>query len=109
MAKCSPTPRLGTSAAPSRSTQQLSSFLLLVRRERFTVAREDSEETLAMVQTIETRRGAKGLALDPKSHKFYVAATDSTSANSARDGAALGSSKILVYAMEQNPGILKQP
>jgi DNA-binding beta-propeller fold protein YncE len=38
-----------------------------------TVAREDSRETLTVVQKVETQRGARTIALDEKSHRLYLA------------------------------------
>lgn len=53
-----------------------------------TIAHEDSPEKLTVVQTLQTERGAKTMALDTKTHRIYVAA-----------GKA-GSMKILVYSAD---------
>ena len=37
-----------------------------------TVIHEDSPQTFSVVQTVETRRGARTMALDPKTHKLYT-------------------------------------
>ena len=39
-----------------------------------TIAHEDSPEKLTVVQTLKTQRGAKTIALDPKTHNIYLAA-----------------------------------
>ena len=39
-----------------------------------TIAHEDSPDKLSVVQTLKTQRGAKTIALDPKTHNIYLAA-----------------------------------
>lgn len=39
-----------------------------------TIAHEDSPEKLTVVQTLKTQRGARTIALDPKTHNIYLAA-----------------------------------
>ncbi|HEX3719788.1 MAG TPA: YncE family protein [Verrucomicrobiae bacterium] len=41
-----------------------------------TIAREESPDKLTVVQTLVTRRGARTMALDPDSHKIYLATAD---------------------------------
>lgn len=38
-----------------------------------TVAHEDSPDSFPVVQTVETRRGARTMALDEKTHRVYLA------------------------------------
>ena len=38
-----------------------------------TIAHEDSPDKLAVVQTLKTQRGARTMALDPKTHNIYLA------------------------------------
>ena len=69
-----------------------------------TVAHEDSPETLTVVQTLQTERGARTMALDPATHRIYLAAAryapprPGASANS-RPTALPDSMRILVYEM----------
>src|ERR1019366_10723490 len=37
-----------------------------------TIAHEDSPDKLTVVQTLKTERGARTMALDPKTHKIYL-------------------------------------
>jgi hypothetical protein len=39
-----------------------------------TIAHEDSPDKLVVVQTLKTERGARTMALDPSTHRIYVAA-----------------------------------
>ena len=39
-----------------------------------TIAHEDSPDKLTVIQTLKTQRGAKTIALDPKTHNIYLAA-----------------------------------
>jgi DNA-binding beta-propeller fold protein YncE len=39
-----------------------------------TIAHEDSPEKLTVVQTLQTQKGARTMALDPKTHKIYLPA-----------------------------------
>ena len=41
-----------------------------------TVAHEDSPDKLSVVQVLHTARGARTMALDPKTHRIYLAAVD---------------------------------
>ncbi len=72
-----------------------------------TIAREDSPDKLAVVQTLQTARGARTMTIDPKTHKIYLAAADyeapAAQAQPApgqrppRPKMVPGSFKILVY------------
>ena len=53
-----------------------------------TVAHEDSPDAFTVVQTLKTERGARTMALDPKTHKIYLASGQRGVANSF---------KVLVY------------
>ncbi len=75
-----------------------------------TIGREDSADKLTVVQTLQTTRGARTMALDPRTHKIYLAAADfETSTEQAqptpgqrppRPRMVPGSFKILVYGNE---------
>jgi DNA-binding beta-propeller fold protein YncE len=72
-----------------------------------TIAREDGD-TLTVVQTLKTERGARTMALDPVTHRIYLATAqfESSSEQAAggqrrRPRALPGTFKILVYGMEQ--------
>lgn len=75
-----------------------------------TIAREDGTGKLALVQTLQTARGARTMTLDPKTHKIYLAAADYESpAEQAQPVAGQrptrpkmvpGSFKILVYGID---------
>ena len=72
-----------------------------------TIAHEDSPNALTVVQTLVTRRGARTMALDPKTHKIYLAVAEYDpvalpGANTPGRPAKTipGSFKILVYGME---------
>ena len=75
-----------------------------------TIAHEDMPDKLTVMQTLKTERGARTMALDPKTHKIYLAAAQFESSPEAASGAPRqdpktvpGSFKILVYGMKQNP------
>lgn len=73
-----------------------------------TIAHEDSPDKLTVVQTLETQRGARTMALDPTTHNIYLATAQvDTSANQPPAGEGHhripfvpGTFKILVYGME---------
>ena len=77
-----------------------------------TVAHEDAADKLAVVQTLATERGARTMALDPKTHKIYLASAKYEApaeqpagqpAGGRRGGRPRmipGSFKILVYGMQ---------
>ena len=71
-----------------------------------TIAHEDTPDKLTVVQTLKTERGAKTMALDPKTHRIYLGAvkyetpTDgATGGGRGRGKAVPGSFRILVYGM----------
>jgi DNA-binding beta-propeller fold protein YncE len=68
------------------------------------IAHEDSPEKLTVVQTLQTARGARTMALDPITHRIYVAAAKyqelaADAAPNARPQMIPGSMRILVYGM----------
>jgi len=68
-----------------------------------TIAHEDNPEKLTVVQSLATERGARTMALDPKTHKIYLASAkyeESSGAPRQRPKIIPGSFKILVYGME---------
>lgn len=73
-----------------------------------TVAHEDAPDKFTLVQTLTTVRGAKTMALDPATHKIYLAAVNyaAPAAGAApargrgRGQAVAGSFHVLVYGYE---------
>lgn len=65
-----------------------------------TIAREAGDQ-LTVVQTLKTERGARTLALDPATHKIYLASArfDAPAAGQRRGKMIPGTFKILVYGM----------
>lgn len=73
-----------------------------------TIAHEDSPDKITVVQTLTTERGARTMALDPKTHKIYLASAKYEASTGSTDGGARrrpkmipGSFKILVYGMDK--------
>jgi YVTN family beta-propeller protein len=73
-----------------------------------TIAHEDSPDKLTVVQTLKTERGARTMALDPKTHKIYLPTAQfepqpEQAAGSPRQRPKMvpGTFKILVYGMEK--------
>ena len=73
-----------------------------------TIAKEETPDKLTVVQTLETQRGARTMALDPKTHKIYLATAQfepqpEQAAGSPRQRPKMipGTFKILVYGMEK--------
>ena len=73
-----------------------------------TIAHEDSPDKLTVVQTLKTEPRARTMALDPKTHKIYLAsakfgaASDQPSGGKkGRPSAVPGTFKVLVYGMEK--------
>jgi DNA-binding beta-propeller fold protein YncE len=73
-----------------------------------TIAHEDSLDKLTVVQTLPTAPGARTMALDPKTHKIYLAAaqfeaaTDQPAGGERRRPRMIpGTFKILVYGMDK--------
>ena len=72
-----------------------------------TIAHEDSPDKLTVVQTLKTERGAKTMALDPKTHNIYLSTAKFEAAPAQAEGAPRqrpkivpGTFKVLVYAMD---------
>lgn len=75
-----------------------------------TIAHEDSPNQLTVVQTLKTERGARTMALDPKTHKIYLVTakfqprTPGATGRRRRFGRIVpGSFKVLVYGMDSAP------
>lgn len=73
-----------------------------------TIAHEDSPDKLTVVQTLKTESRARTMALDPKTHKIYLAsarfgaASDQPSGGKkGRPSAVPGTFKVLVYGPEK--------
>ncbi len=68
-----------------------------------TIAHEDSPEKLTVVQTLKTERGARTMALDPKTHNIYLPSAQYEAAAEAKQRPKMvaGSFKVLVYGMEK--------
>src|SRR5436309_280696 len=72
-----------------------------------TIAHEDAPDRLTVIQTLKTERGARTMALDPRTHKIYL----STAKFEAPSGGSEGGRqrpkmvpdtfKVLVYGMEK--------
>ncbi len=69
------------------------------------IAREVAPEKLTVIQTLKTERGARTMALDPKTHRIYLpwakfepAPSPSPGASSARPSIVPNTLKLLVYA-----------
>jgi len=73
-----------------------------------TIAHEDSPDKLTVVQTLQTQRGARTMALDTETHNIYLATADfQASTNSPAGGERRhrprmvpGTLRILVYGMD---------
>jgi DNA-binding beta-propeller fold protein YncE len=72
-----------------------------------TVAREDTPDSLTVVQTLATARGARTMALDPATHRIFLATADFAPQPEPAPGAPRqrpkmvpGSFKVLVYGMQ---------
>jgi YVTN family beta-propeller protein len=66
-----------------------------------TIAHEDSPEKLTVVQTLTTSPGSRTMALDPTTHKIYLAAAkmEPPAEGQRRGRVAPGSFKVLVFGM----------
>jgi hypothetical protein len=69
-----------------------------------TILKEETPEKLNVVQTLETKRSARTMALDPQTHRIYLPAADfqpapspSPGASPARPAMIPNTMKILVY------------
>jgi DNA-binding beta-propeller fold protein YncE len=69
-----------------------------------TIAREGDPGTLILVQTLETAPSARTMALDPKTHRIYVAAADlgprAPGAGPGRPAPIPGSFRVLVFGRD---------
>ncbi|HXI83039.1 MAG TPA: YncE family protein [Verrucomicrobiae bacterium] len=73
-----------------------------------TIAHEDSPDKLTAVQILTTERGARTMALDPKTHRIYLPSakyepqsTPAPGATRQRPKIVPGSFKVLVYGMDK--------
>ena len=71
-----------------------------------TIAKEEAPNKLAVVQVLNTERGARTMALDPTTHLIYLptaqfAPTPSPGASTARPSIVPNTLKLLVYALAQ--------
>jgi DNA-binding beta-propeller fold protein YncE len=68
-----------------------------------TVAREETPDNLTVIQTLPTQRGSRTMALDPTTHKIYLAAAqfEAPAQGERRPRMVPGTFKILVYGMDQ--------
>jgi len=60
-----------------------------------TIAKEDSPDKLSVVQTLPTQRGARTMALDPKTHRIYLPTAQFEAAPSPLPGASPTRPKIV--------------
>jgi DNA-binding beta-propeller fold protein YncE len=73
------------------------------RRGTTTIAREDGDK-LTVIQTLQTAPGARTMALDPTTHKIYLATAkfEPSAPGERRPPMIPGTFKILVYGMDKN-------
>ena len=67
-----------------------------------TIAREDSPTTLTKIQTLSTKPGARTMAVDPSTHRIYLAVPDFeplAPGQTGRPKAIPGTFRVLVYGM----------
>lgn len=71
-----------------------------------TIAKEETPDKLTVVQTLQTQRGSRTMALDPTTHKIYLAAAkfEAPAEGERRGRMVPGSFKILVYGMDESAG-----
>ena len=74
-----------------------------------TIAREDAADKITVAQTLSTRRGARTMALDPATHKIYLATADYESQEEQPEGQPRrrprmipNTFKVLVYGMNKS-------
>ena len=65
-----------------------------------TIAKEESPEKLTVVQTLQTQRGARTMALDPQTHRIYLPTADYQPAPSPSPGASPARPTILPNTMK---------
>jgi YVTN family beta-propeller protein len=64
-----------------------------------TVAREESDNKISVVQTVNSQVGARTLALDPSTHKIYLPTADFERAKDGKRPKPIdGTQRVLVYA-----------
>jgi len=73
-----------------------------------TIAHEDSPDKLTVVQMLKTEPRARTMALDPKTHRIYLASAkfgpapeQPSGGKKKRPSVVAGSFKVLVYEMEK--------
>ena len=66
-----------------------------------TIAKEETPDKLTVIQTLQTQRGSRTMALDPTTHKIYLAAAkfEAPAEGQRRPRMIPGTFKILVYGM----------
>jgi len=70
-----------------------------------TIAREDGDK-LTLMQNLATRRGARTMAVDPRTHKIYLVTADFEASNddqNRRPRMIPRTMKVLVYSMNPHP------
>jgi hypothetical protein len=74
-----------------------------------TIAKEETPQKLTVVQTLKTQRGARTIALDPKTHRIYLptaqfqpAPSPSPGTSPARPTIVPNTLKLLVYAPSES-------
>ena len=65
-----------------------------------TIAKEESPEKLSVVQTLQTQRGARTIALDPQTHRIYLPTAEFAPAPSPSPGASPGRPSIVPNTMK---------
>ena len=65
-----------------------------------TIAKEESPEKLSVVQTLQTQRGARTIALDPQTHRIYLPTAEFAPAPSPSPGASPGRPTIVPNTMK---------
>jgi YVTN family beta-propeller protein len=75
-----------------------------------TIAKEETPDKLTVVQTLKTERGARTMALDPKTHRIYLptaqfqaAPSPSPGGSPARPAIVPNTLKLLVYGPTETP------
>jgi YVTN family beta-propeller protein len=70
-----------------------------------TIVKEEASDKLAVVQTLKTERGARTIALDPKTHRIYLPSAQFEPAASpgARPTIVPNTLKLLVYGPTDSP------
>lgn len=73
-----------------------------------TIAHEDAPDKLTVIQTLKTEPRARTMALDPKTHKIYLASAKfeplrQQGGRRQRPNVIPGSFKVLVYGMDKAP------